>query len=302
MNKMIVITTINQPTESIEKFVAMSDWKTIIVGDLKTPHDSYKNMKNVIYLKPEDQEKIAKEYSDFIGWNISGRRNIGFIEAYRRGADVLALVDDDNIPYKNWGKDILVGNEIEVESYRSDIMDVFDPLFVTNNNYLWQRGFPIELVPKRDYKYEGTVKIKPMIQANLWDGDPDVDAVERLIYSPEVKFDNDFYYTSSNRLMPFNSQNTIIHRDVIPHFMLLPFIGRIDDIWGSYLCQILKGFPVVYGPATVYQKRNIHNLIQDYQEEVYGTSNCINFINKGFDFLPDKTKEAYNLYRKAFKC
>ena len=36
MKKIIVCTTINSPTESIEKFDEMSDWYLVVVGDRKT--------------------------------------------------------------------------------------------------------------------------------------------------------------------------------------------------------------------------------------------------------------------------
>ena len=68
MNKIIVTTTINQPTEATIKFAAMTDWHMVIAGDLKTPHESYKSLQNVTYLSPEDQESLNKELSDSIGW------------------------------------------------------------------------------------------------------------------------------------------------------------------------------------------------------------------------------------------
>ena len=47
MNKIIVTTTINPPTEATLKFAAMSDWHMVIAGDLKTPHDAYNKLQNV---------------------------------------------------------------------------------------------------------------------------------------------------------------------------------------------------------------------------------------------------------------
>ena len=44
MNKIIVTTTINHPTEATKKFASMTDWHLVIAGDLKTPHDEYKKM------------------------------------------------------------------------------------------------------------------------------------------------------------------------------------------------------------------------------------------------------------------
>ena len=105
--KIIVSTSINNPTEGIKKFDKLTDWKLIVVGDKKTPKN-YK-LKNGIYLSPIDQIKIDKKLSDLIGWNCIERRNMGLLLAKKLGANLVALVDDDNIPYENWGKNILVG-------------------------------------------------------------------------------------------------------------------------------------------------------------------------------------------------
>ena len=79
--KVIVITTIYPISKAINKFITFKNWKIIIVGDKKTPHQEYINLSNsnnnVQYLTPEYQEENYKELSDLIGWNSIQRRNIG---------------------------------------------------------------------------------------------------------------------------------------------------------------------------------------------------------------------------------
>ena len=53
------------------------------------------------------------------------------------------------------------------------------------------------------------------------------------IKSPEVKFKN-FELFSTNLLTPFNSQNTFISGKILKYYPMLPFIGRMDDIWASF--------------------------------------------------------------------
>ena len=96
-NKYIVTTTINKPTEAIHKFDNMPDWKLIVVGDKKTP--SNYNLTNGIYISPEDQENHDKDLSDAIGWNCIQRRNFGLLKAHQLDAEIIATIDDDNIPY-----------------------------------------------------------------------------------------------------------------------------------------------------------------------------------------------------------
>lgn len=299
----IVTTTIHRPTEAIIKFCKKTDWTFIIVGDLKTPHEEYAALKdkykNVIYLHPEYQESEYKELSDIIGWNTIERRNIGFITAYNIGADIIATVDDDNIPYDSWGKDLLVNKEAEVDVYLSQI-PVFDPLSVTNNSHLWHRGFPVEYIHSRhNIRYGGKEKRKVLVQADLWDGDPDVDAIERMIFNPLVKFDNMDPYCS-NVMSPFNSQNTFLSRECFPTYAVLPFIGRMDDVWGSYLFQ--KSFPgsVVYNKASVYQERNRQSLKKNMRDELIGYEDTLSFIQGEYE-LPEVAKRFYDVYQKQFK-
>ena len=148
MKKYIVTTTIQKPTEATLKFASMNDWILVVVGDTKTPHEEYKKI-NCIYLSPEDQERMYPDLSKSIGWKTIQRRNIGLVYAYHQGADVVATVDDDNIPYDSWGKNLSVGKQVEVDLFHSE-NEVFDPLSVTNHNWLWHRGYPVELIPTKN--------------------------------------------------------------------------------------------------------------------------------------------------------
>ena len=303
MNKIIVTTTINEPTEATIKFSNMSDWHLIVVGDTKTPHNLYKNLKNITYLTPEDQESLSKELSDSIGWKTIRRRNMGFLKAYQMGANVMATVDDDNIPYENWGKELFIGKNIEVNFY-NDELNVFDPISVTEHSELWHRGFPLQYVSKRNPVLIGKKMIKCMVQADFWDGDPDIDAVCRITKEPIVKFNN-FDPFASNNIAPFNSQNTFIHRDLIPFYMVIPHVGRMDDIWGAYALQQdlyeKYGNFVVYNKATVYQERNPHDLTIDMREEMIGYQNNVKLIKQGYHtVLPPDAAKSYEIYKKQF--
>lgn len=301
MKKVIVTTTINHPTEATIKYSEKEDWQLIVVGDTNTPHDAYKEL-NCIYLSPEDQEKINQELSNSIGWKSIQRRNIGFLFAYQNNAEIIATVDDDNIPYENWGKNISVGSKIECDIYEPESL-VFDPLSVTNTKELWHRGYPIELLSTRHrVEYKGKTIRTPMIQADLWDGDPDIDAMARISLRPVVKYDIDDFYCS-NKISPFNSQNTFIHRDVVPFYCVLPHVGRMDDIWASYILQYHFPDSVIYGPASVYQDRNEQDLITNLENEIIGYRNTLNFVKSRGDymkFLPEKTKNFLVTYRNAF--
>lgn len=293
-NKYIVLTTINSPTKATLKFSKMEGWKLIVVGDIKTPHDEYKKI-DCVYLHPEYQEKTYKVLSDAIGWKSIQRRNIGFIEAWKRGADVVATVDDDNIPYENWGDNLVVGKNISVTRYEP-ANTVFDPLSVTNNKIMWHRGYPIELVYNKNEILGSYIDtITPLIQANLWDGDPDIDAIYRIPHRPEVSFDvKDFY--SSTKIAPFNSQNTFIHREVLPYYAVIPHIGRMDDIWGGYFAQKQFSNSLVFGEPTVYQARNQQDLSKNLKDEILGYSTTMKLVNHLF--YDGETEEVFERCKK----
>jgi len=310
MIKYIVTTTINNPTEATLKFCKIADeknFKFIIVGDTKTPHDDYIDLENkfnnVVYLSPEKQDKLYPELSNIIGWKTIQRRNIGFVYAYLNGADVVATVDDDNIPYESWGDNILVGTEIEVDEYENISCPYFDSISTTEHNHLWHRGFPIEFLQvKNNIEYKGKTKITPLIQAEFWDGDPDIDAICRLSKKPIVKF-KEFKPFTTKQLTPFNSQNTFIHRKVLKYYSVFPYTGRMDDIWGSYVMQYHFPNSVIFTKASVYQARNPQDLIKNLENEIIGYRNTLNLMDNIKDYrylLPEKTIEYFNIYQKYF--
>lgn len=308
MKKYIVTTTINEPTIATKKFCKIAvekDFTFVIIGDTKTPHESYKKLENsnVIYLPPEQQEELYKELSDTIGWKSIQRRNIGFIYAYDQGADIVATIDDDNIPYDSWGDNILVGQNVEIDLFSHKTSNVFDPISPTNHSDLWHRGYPIELVPnKNNIEYKGKTTRKILIQADFWDGDPDIDALCRLSKMPVCRF-NKFSPFGSNQIAPFNSQNTFLSREVLPYYAVLPHAGRMDDIWGAYIVQHYFPNSVVYNRATVYQDRNEQDLVTNLENEVIGYRNTLNLINdlKNFtDYLPKASLKFWDVYIKQF--
>lgn len=313
MSKFIVTTSIYSPSKATLKYAEMKDWTLVVVGDLKTPHEEYLKLsgeyEKVIYLSPELQERWFKDLSDAVGWNKVMRRNLGFVYAYKAGASLIATIDDDNIPYDNWGQNILVGQTLPIKLFgtRKDI-GVFDPLMVTNARAIWHRGFPIDLIREsRDVVEDHSVERKVLFQADLWDGDPDVDAVCRKIHRPkDLKLicKKEYFPFSSRSYIPFNSQNTFIAREALPYYMCLPYVGRMDDIWGGYIAQYLLNTRPVFMPPTVWQERNEQSLDQNFRDEVLGyttTYKMLQNMENWEKYLPEKALHAFNVYRRQYE-
>jgi hypothetical protein len=283
MKKIIATTTINPPTEALLKYASMPEWHVIVAGDLKTPHELYTNLDNVTYLSPEKQENDYPVLSELIGWRCIQRRNFAILEAYKQGADIIAIIDDDNIPYEGWGEDLMVDQLTEVTMYSTDDV-AFDPIgALKEHKELWHRGFPLERVPFRNYSNKYSTSIIPKIQAIFWDGEPDVDAVCRMIYNPYCKFDPSQFPISGDKPAPFNSQNTIISRSIVKDYFLFPHIGRMDDIWAAYYVQS-KGNKVVFSKPGVLSDRSLgtagrYSMVEDMKREYIGMENNMNLLN-----------------------
>ena len=166
------------------------------------------------------------------------------------------------------------------------------------------RGLPLELVNNRKYKKGKKQLIKPDIQANFWNGDPDIDAVCRMIFKPECNFKKNLFPFFSKKISPFNSQNTLITRKVIKDYFLFPHIGRMDDIWASFYVTSKK-YRVLYNEPTVYQQRNVHNLIKDFKDEYIGYVNSLKLVESLYknseniyNFLPKKSSSAFDEWKK----
>jgi hypothetical protein len=303
MKKVIVTTTINPPTKAIEKFDALLDWDLVVIGDLKTPKD-YKLSRGT-YFSPEAQEKIDPDLSEAIGWNCIQRRNFGLLVAHQMNADIVAVIDDDNIPLDHWGQNLLLNQAVEVNFFETSLV-AFDPVGATNYPQLWHRGFPLQLLSKRDYSKVNKRVVTPQIQADFWNGDPDIDAICRMEHAPECLFEDRHFPLAANQLAPFNSQNTFLHGSVLKDYFLFPHIGRMDDIWAAYYVQS-KGYQVVFNRASVYQDRNVHDLTRDMKNEYLGYEHNLEIAQRLpaapealYGFLPGKSIYAFNLYRKHF--
>jgi hypothetical protein len=145
------------------------------------------------------------------------------------------------------------------------------------------------------------------VQADFWNGDPDIDAVCRMEHAPECDFNPKVFPIASNKLSPFNSQNTFLRGSLLKDYFLYPHVGRMDDIWAAYYVEA-KGARVAYGKASVYQKRNVHDLVRDMKQEYIGYENNLQIV-QGLpeepelilSYLPGRSVWAFELYRRHFK-
>lgn len=314
--KVIVTTTINSPTEATRRFAEKRGWSLLVVGDKRTPEHEYRGL-NCEFFGYEKQELYSPLLSSLIGPGCIQRRNLGFLYAVKEmKATVVATVDDDNIPYESWGENLLIGGTDEPINIVSSGLEVTDPIsaagvegfgFVGNLNKIWHRGVPLEMVVKRHSVFTKLAKATHNfeVQADFWDGDPDIDAVCRLTQPSEVKFPS-FNPFCCAEWAPFNSQNTFLLASVIPRYFMHLDVGRWDDIVAGYVMQA-HGYKVVYNKASVRQERNPHDVMEDFRKEVWGIENGMDLIralknSPSFlgGFLSKRAMLAYEEYQNLF--
>ena len=113
------------------------------------------------------------------------------------------------------------------------------------------------------------------IQQGLVDGDPDVDAVYRLVLDLPFRFERGASVAlGTGAWCPFNSQNTSWWPDAYALMYLPAYCSfRMTDIWRSFVAQRIaweNGWSVLFREATVRQRRNPHDLMRDFRDEVPG--------------------------------
>lgn len=267
-----VITTINRPTEGIKKLVGRFPADSLfIVGDQKT----LKNWKlrGTHFLSLQAQADLKFESFRTTPLNHYARKNLGYLTAMQESPCVIYDTDDDNIPNENW-----VLREMHCFAERIRQKGWCNVYKYFHSAYVWPRGFPLEHISGNTYRTRkgyNPFTTSP-IQQGLADGNPDVDAIWRLILPSPVHFRKKRSVAlAAGVWCPFNSQSSWWWPDAYP-LMYLPIHAtfRMTDIWRSLVaqrCLWAMGSGVIFhSPAEVEQRRNPHSLLRDFKDEVPG--------------------------------
>jgi hypothetical protein len=301
--KYIIITSIFPLTKAVKAFAEKKDYITIVVGDNKTPEPYFVN--DIRYLSVKTQSELGYELNKELPYNHYCRKNIGYIFAIREGAEVIIDSDDDNIPYPDWSFPDFEG--------KYEFMDL--PGFVniyevfTDQN-IWPRGLPLNEVRTGLFNYFHRFESCNVgIWQGLADGDPDVDAIYRLLSNCPCKFNKrEPIVLSRGTITPFNSQNTAFRKELFPLLYLPGTVSfRFTDILRGYISQPimwLYGYLLGVTKATVYQERNPHDLMKDFEQEIpmyLHSANIIDIVSKVISSEYSITENLYLSYEELFR-
>ncbi len=272
-NRWIVVTSIQAPTKAIRRLARLTSegWSMVVVGDRKTPPGWQCN--GITFLDIDEQKTLYPEMCQVLPYDHYARKNLGYLYAIQHGAELIVDTDDDNFPYSNFGANMspMIDGEVVGGPGWVNIYSHF-----SNRRPLWPRGLPLDALNSTGQFIGRRRQLSCPIQQSLVDGDPDVDAIFRLVVGKNVRFRRRELpvVLEPGAWSPFNSQCTFFFKSAFPLLYLPSFVSfRMTDIWRSFVAQAClhhRGQSVAFLSPMAKQERNQHALMLDFRQEVPG--------------------------------
>ncbi len=276
--KSLIITSIANDQHPVLKQFAKEckdhNFEFIVIGDTKSPNEF--QMNDCDFWSVDRQLTLPFELAKITPTRHYSRKNLGYLLAIKNGSTELVETDDDNIPREEFWST----KNREVKSYKFENAGWVNVYHYFTKHKIWPRGFPLEELQNQQLDVN-TLKLDTFncpIQQGLADENPDVDAVYRLTYPLPINFEiKTKLALGKNAWSPFNSQNTYWFKEAFALMYLPSYCSfRMTDIWRSYVAQRIAwecGWSVLYHESTVWQERNDHNLMKDFEDEIPGYTN-----------------------------
>lgn len=303
-NTFLVITSIANQTHPILKQYAEEasthSVPFIVIGDTKSP-DNF-SLTGCDFYSIEQQRSLAFELARILPVKHYARKNLGYLIAIHKGAEIIIETDDDNIPNEAFW-------DVRTKHAAAHLLN--DKGWVNVYKYfteahIWPRGFALENIQDKLPQLEDQVIANCPIQQGLADDNPDVDAIYRLTLPLPIVFNKSGNVAlGRNSFCPFNSQNTTWFKEAFPLLYLPSYCSfRMTDIWRSFVAQRIAwtcNWSVLFHQSTVLQQRNDHDLMKDFRDEISGYSNNSKIIKslleidlkKGIDNIPENMMLCY---------
>ena len=273
----VVVTSISGPNKSLGELARgcrERGYDFIVIGDEASPADFHINGCDFYGL--ERQKEMGLKFAELCPTRHYARKNIGYLLAIANGVSIIIETDDDNIPYDNFW-DVRRRKQSVKAVEKGGWVNVYR--YFTDAN-IWPRGMPLECINTEAAPFESlsTRDIDCPIQQGLCNENPDVDAIYRLIMPlPQAFGKSRRVALTRESWCPFNSQNTTWWRDAFGLLYLPSYCSfRMTDIWRSFIAQRIawtNGWGVLYHEPNMWQERNEHNLMRDFEDEMPGYLN-----------------------------
>ena len=192
------------------------------------------------------------------------------------GAEMVVSIDDDNYCLE---EDDFIGEHaasmMKYNRARSTIGDWYNNCWLLNNtDGCYPRGFPYYGKRPIYFTREILQEVEVKINAGMWLGDPDFNAITWLQRPCTVTISKGSAVMALNNWCPINSQNTAVHRDLMPAYYfirMVPPSDRFGDIFQGYFAlKVAKhmGWTARFGSPVVTHRRNSHVYLKDVQKEI----------------------------------
>jgi hypothetical protein len=275
------------------------DMRIIVIGDRKTPAAEWPD--GIDFVSLQDQLELDFSLASKLPENHYARKNIGYLMAMSRQSALIFDTDDDNAPLDSWqvrpldvtARPCLDNGWINAYRWFSDA-------------HVWPRGLPLAHAKRNgDTARTGApADVVAPIQQGLANGSPDVDAVWRLLMDQDITFRSEgSVHLPADAWCPFNSQSTWWFPEAYPLMYLPSLVSfRMTDIWRSFIaqrCLWALGHGVVFHGPEMFQDRNQHNLLRDFEQEVPGYlgNDRIRDTLEMLSLPPGSANTAGNLHR-----
>jgi len=299
-NTFLIITSIAKQNHPVLNQFAKDSVKNnvsfIVIGDTKSPKEF--NLSNCDYYSVERQQSLPFELNKDLPFKHYARKNLGYLIAMQKGAEVIIETDDDNFPLDSFWND----RKKQVKAHLLTDKGWVNAYKHFTDVNIWPRGFALERIKDEFPKLNKTTTLECPIQQGLADENPDVDAIYRFTQPLPITFmKSDNLGLGNNTFCPFNSQNTTWFKEAFLLLYLPSYCSfRMTDIWRSYIAQRIAwtcGWSILFHKSTVWQERNNHNLLNDFIDEISGYANAqlIYESLKNLDLKEGKENIATNM-------
>jgi hypothetical protein len=303
-NTFLIITSIaNQEHPVLKQFAEETSKRNlpfIVIGDTKSPKQF--NLNGCDFYSIERQITLKFQLAKTLPINHYARKNLGYLIAISKGAEIIIETDDDNWPFESFwdNRTKRLNTHLLTDKGWVNVYKYFTEV------HIWPRGFALENIQNNLPALENLLQIDCPIQQGLADENPDVDAIYRLTLPLPIVFNKaNSIAIGNNSFCPFNSQNTTWFKEAFPLLYLPSYCSfRLTDIWRSFVAQRIAwscGWPVLFHQSTVRQERNDHNLMIDFRDEILGYNHNAQIIKslqeldlkEGIENIPENMMRCY---------
>jgi hypothetical protein len=270
----VVVTSISAPNAALRELAQpVQGARVFVLPDWRCAQPGRFLARGCEFYSLARQQATALKIAELLPKRHYARKNIGYLLAMRTRSRMLLETDDDNMPLPGfWAKR---QPEQRVATLAgTGWANVYEYFSDTN---IWPRGLPLDAIQTPQPKFEAlpVVESDCPIQQGLADGNPDVDAIYRLVLPLPIHFRTDRRVAlGAGAWSPFNSQSTAWFPKAYPLLYLPSYCSfRMTDIWRSFVAQRIaweNGWSVLYTSPDVFQERNEHSLMRDFADEVPG--------------------------------